>query len=316
MTSSDHLWRINTRMFLVSMVTLVAMMLQCVEVSCQTNGTAAAAAFVPPSPPPRLTCVPEDVLTRGIQCDDLPDIVCPNTTRKLDDSDFKEVVMLASYPGSGNTWARYLVEISTGLMTGSMYCDDELAKVFAGECKKDNPDAYVVYKTHYPYFPTFNFFGFFSNDLPFGKQVPKAILVVRNPMDALVAEYTRTISKEHTKEVPLEAFLKPQWEEYINRMVLRWATFHRYWLDEFEGEILYVLFDDLRDHTHREIQRILHFLGRGFTYSNCHYSDSEGKFRRKKQSDFVPYTKKQALTVSRVTKNPFERIKDRRSKQA
>ncbi|KAA0191301.1 hypothetical protein HAZT_HAZT005754 [Hyalella azteca] len=34
---------------------------------------------------------------------------------------------LASFPGSGNTWARYLVEGATGIHTGSVYLDEELS---------------------------------------------------------------------------------------------------------------------------------------------------------------------------------------------
>lgn len=30
---------------------------------------------------------------------------------------------LASYPGSGNTWARYLIEAASGVFTGSIYKD-------------------------------------------------------------------------------------------------------------------------------------------------------------------------------------------------
>ena len=31
--------------------------------------------------------------------------------------------LLVSFPGSGNTWARYLIECATGIFTGSVYDD-------------------------------------------------------------------------------------------------------------------------------------------------------------------------------------------------
>jgi hypothetical protein len=37
-------------------------------------------------------------------------------------------VGLASYPSSGNTWLRYLIEGATGYFTGSMYNDIMLTK--------------------------------------------------------------------------------------------------------------------------------------------------------------------------------------------
>jgi hypothetical protein len=33
---------------------------------------------------------------------------------------------LASYPGSGNTWVRYLIEAASGIYTGSIYKDANL----------------------------------------------------------------------------------------------------------------------------------------------------------------------------------------------
>lgn len=35
----------------------------------------------------------------------------------------KELVALASFPGSGNTWTRHLLELATGYYTGSYYYD-------------------------------------------------------------------------------------------------------------------------------------------------------------------------------------------------
>ena len=40
-----------------------------------------------------------------------------------------ELVMLASFPGSGNTWVRLLLEDASGYYTGSVYSDGSLGKV-------------------------------------------------------------------------------------------------------------------------------------------------------------------------------------------
>ena len=40
----------------------------------------------------------------------------------------ENVVALASFPGSGNTWLRYLLQQATGIVTGSIYMDNELYK--------------------------------------------------------------------------------------------------------------------------------------------------------------------------------------------
>ena len=46
--------------------------------------------------------------------------------RFLSPSESRQKVALASYPGSGNTWARLLLEELTGVYTGSMYTDGML----------------------------------------------------------------------------------------------------------------------------------------------------------------------------------------------
>ena len=38
------------------------------------------------------------------------------------------ITSLSSYPGSGNTWVRYLIEEYTGYYTGSIYTDKNLAQ--------------------------------------------------------------------------------------------------------------------------------------------------------------------------------------------
>ena len=43
------------------------------------------------------------------------------------------IVALASSPGSGNTWLRYLLEQASGVFTGSIYCAHSLKALFPGE---------------------------------------------------------------------------------------------------------------------------------------------------------------------------------------
>ena len=48
--------------------------------------------------------------------------------------DLGAIIQLASFPGSGNTWVRHLIERGTGYLTGTIYgADSALSKVFHGE---------------------------------------------------------------------------------------------------------------------------------------------------------------------------------------
>lgn len=60
---------------------------------------------------------------------------CSSKLKFLDGSDKlqrtqqkSDLVGLVSFPGSGNTWLRYLLQQSTGIFTGSVYVDGELRK--------------------------------------------------------------------------------------------------------------------------------------------------------------------------------------------
>ena len=46
-------------------------------------------------------------------------------------------VLLYSFPGSGNTWCRLLIEWSIGIFTGSMYDDKSLVNILPGESHCD-----------------------------------------------------------------------------------------------------------------------------------------------------------------------------------
>lgn len=93
-------------------------------------------------------------------------------------------VALASFPGSGNTWVRGLLQKATGLCTGSLYCDRDLRRHgFPGE--DIHSDSVLVTKTHQPNAKTkggLNFINFTS-----------AVLIIRNPFDAIVSERNRQI---------------------------------------------------------------------------------------------------------------------------
>ena len=56
---------------------------------------------------------------------------------------------LASYPGSGNTWVRALLEGATGVLTGSVYVDPSL--VNAGFLGEGATERVLAVKTHWPW---------------------------------------------------------------------------------------------------------------------------------------------------------------------
>ena len=106
------------------------------------------------------------------------------------------VVALGSFPGSGNSWVRQLLESATGIYTGALYCDGSyIGAGMIGEGVATNN--VIAIKTH---------------DWPTGSKRllnhDKAIYVVRSPFGAILSEENRYLARiakssgdRHTTEV-------------------------------------------------------------------------------------------------------------------
>ncbi|KPJ12439.1 WSCD family member AGAP003962 [Papilio machaon] len=192
-------------------------------------------------------------------------------------------IALASYPGSGNTWLRYLLQQVTGIVTGSVYMDYNLRKHgFPAENISDG--SVLVVKTH-EYAP--------SNL----EQFESAVLLIRNPRDAILAEFNR-INSGHTGFAPKSAFEIPSlrrivWYPYVSTQLRDWEYFHNLWLTKFPGPVYIVFYEALLSDTRNTLQGILSFLNITVTEDdmNCALSNKEGLYKRKKKyKDFDPFT--------------------------
>lgn len=100
-----------------------------------------------------------------------------NNEFKDKESAEKPITALASFPGSGNTWLRYLLQQATGVFTGSVYKDYGLLKSgFPAESISNS--SVLLVKTHEWGSHTWDKFG-------------KVILLVRDPAKAILAEFNR-----------------------------------------------------------------------------------------------------------------------------
>lgn len=116
--------------------------------------------------------------------------------------------LLYSFPGSGNTWTRLLLEASTGYYTGSMYEDKYLVKTFQQE-KASCSSKLLAIKAH-PHLQHISDFHqnqttdnsislpYVYRNLPKKCQhtdistfLDKVIFLVRNPFDAIWSEFQR-----------------------------------------------------------------------------------------------------------------------------
>ncbi len=140
-----------------------------------------------------------------------------NTTCVFINGSSRHPMALASYPGSGNTWVRGLLQRTTGLCTGAIYCDVTLRKNgFPGESIRSGA-AFLV-KTHQTD-PRWEFVQYSRSD-PFLyfkrlQDVPVfagGVFIIRNPFHAMVAEYKRIMWEDkpdnHVRNLGIKYFGK------------------------------------------------------------------------------------------------------------
>jgi len=161
-------------------------------------------------------------------------------------------VALASFPGSGNTWLRFLIEQGSRVYTGSAYQDQALNETYAGEGMISS--AVIAVKTHYPC-PncwTYQKCSWCAGTLPVTasmtgmvKDADAAVFMLRSPFDALLAEFHRLRTGQHAGKMKPEAFFKvpakkpyeteydkPTWPQFVNQRLVAYAMAARTYLDK------------------------------------------------------------------------------------
>ncbi|GAA5982991.1 hypothetical protein JCM11641_006909 [Rhodosporidiobolus odoratus] len=138
-----------------------------------------------------------------------------------------------SYPRSGNSYLRSLIERATGYQTSSIYCDQALRKTFIGEC--DHSQKFFV-KTHFPALPRV-VEAETDRWKQYYRQFDQVVHVVRNPLDALVSWFhlshtprTPEGYQNHEAKLNIEKFGNDQYKGAILDLADRWRRHTTYWM--------------------------------------------------------------------------------------
>ncbi|OWF48649.1 WSCD family member AAEL009094-like [Mizuhopecten yessoensis] len=173
---------------------------------------------------------------------------------------------LVSFPGSGNTWIRHVIQQATGMATGSAYTDKSLKRDgFPGEGQTNG--SVIAVKTHV-----------------WGQEerarYVRAILLIRDPFEALLSEFNRRHGghKGYAASVNLEK----SWYDYILETAGEWYDLYHDWLT-FDGPVHVVMYENLRVNPSAEVDRLMKFLGVTLTHKEkfCVMKNYEGNYRRK-----------------------------------
>lgn len=212
--------------------------------------------------------------------------------------------ILWSFPGSGNTWVRLLLESATGFLTGSVYNDQSLKKMLLkGEGAMGSK--VIITKAH----PTR--WTFRKLKQRFGSRFP-AIFLVRDPYRMFWSEGQRRMMRDltarrsrkkatpelgsHKLRLTRDALNKywSKWEALVKSMA---EDYVRMWATEYTsavsggGDHIFLEFEELADKSkrHEALQKLVGFLGEGFNLDHvrCAFDTdpSEGAHRSKAVAD-------------------------------
>lgn len=215
------------------------------------------------------------------------------------------IIGLASYPSSGNTWLRYLIEGITGHYTGSMYNDISLRKKgFYGEGVPSDSGVVVTVKTHghttekgahmpRPYQVEYNHHNEVNHS---------AVLLIRNPFNAIIGH--RNLDQGgHTGLAKEDQFLGPGWQEFVEIKAQAWLNFYSDWLENNPTENILVLhYENIKQSLKHSLRKIAGFLGfeEHAGRIDCTMQFQTGHFKRKHKEDLRdnPYTDQQKEIIA------------------
>ncbi|KAJ0397562.1 hypothetical protein P43SY_003437 [Pythium insidiosum] len=178
------------------------------------------------------------------------------TLRWLEPGEYNgQHIAIVSYPRSGNSLMRGLLEKITGVYTG---CDTRPDRTLSqqlqdygmkGEGVVDDSVWFV--KTHFPERVGWK---------PF--KIQKAILVVRNPWDAIDSYFNMTLTNSHNKSIHESQYERfaDRWDGMLRNEIDVWMKFHRYWTSKVDIPIIVVRYEDLLVHRAETLRRVFLFL--------------------------------------------------------
>ncbi|KAL0266270.1 UNVERIFIED_CONTAM: hypothetical protein PYX00_008862 [Menopon gallinae] len=211
----------------------------------------------------------------------------------------RPTIALVSFPGSGNTWLRYLLQQATGINTGSVYKDFSLlTNGFPGECVGNS--SVIVVKTH--------------ERGPLAHQgYSKAVLLIRDPAQAIQAEFNRQ-GGGHIGFASPDRYRIGKgkyWEKFVNDQIIKWKNTNLDWIFNFTKPTYVIFYDQLVNDLENSLRKLLGFLEMNVTESqlNCALERREGIYRRRKRMlNIDPFTKEMRVKIENTKQEVYKLI--------
>ena len=119
----------------------------------------------------------------------------------------------------------------------------------------------LVVKTHEPLPPPNGIVPLDSKS-----KYEKVILLVRDPFEAIHAEFNRRLTNNHTEHAPIDVY-KTRWKGFAYDEAVKWEHLNTYWFMSFPDPSTrhLIFYDDLVRDTQHQLEKTIEFLNIGIT---------------------------------------------------
>ena len=215
------------------------------------------------------------------------------------------LIPLLSFPGSGNTWVRNLIEQATGYYTGSYYSDGKLAQYLKGELEDPDNLSTPVTKAH-TIGRILSHERNHKNSSPRTTLTEKSILpkacifIIRNPKNALLSQFARSIKHSHDLAIT-KTDLLPENHDFSHfdkkyNAFTKWAGLYQAsTMDICNHNIMFIEYEKLLNNNLVNLvsilEKVVDFINENNDFikddfeplkfrKNCLIVNNEGKFHR------------------------------------
>ncbi|KAK3893987.1 hypothetical protein Pcinc_002226 [Petrolisthes cinctipes] len=202
-------------------------------------------------------------------------------------------VQLMSFPCSGNSWTRYLLEASTGIFTGSIFNKKLIYKTgMLGELAKPDDGRTLVQKTHGRFFK--------STTLA---TVP-AVLLIRNPAKAFISLFKLSTTSSQVTQISYQLFNTSKFHQLVPEYLKKWEMVAMDSLLEKNAPVHLVYYERLNEDPISTLRGILAFLGvpEDERRLNCTRTHLKGPYKREGNREFNPFTTEEQLLMTQAVK--------------
>ncbi|KAL7644193.1 UNVERIFIED_CONTAM: hypothetical protein RMT77_005019 [Armadillidium vulgare] len=205
---------------------------------------------------------------------------------------------LASFPRSGNTWTRVMIEAASGIATKPI--DPENVK---------NDSQYIILKTHGAYNSQNNHSYFKMKRAP-------VVLLIRNIERSLFSFWSFSSQKERKLkfyyEAPLSSYDTKEFRLYVNETIHKWKKINEDCL-LYCKPLLVIFYENLLQYPLKQVKKILDFLGYPVDphRMECFKRHPQENYKRKITKQIDPFSKPEKKMMASAMFDVIKLIKKR-----